>query len=348
MRIWQIAAGEPHRYFDEVFLKYGVMIIGPSHNGNAKLSSYAKGKGPNVMNQVNAFANKPTPGDRIIIRKGNAAVGIGQIPQEASYSFEDSFGCILGWDLCHTWRVSWLKDKKIVEAIPNPFKRIKRLPTFTEIHNPATIAYVKAIDSKEFELKLPEIPGKHVQHMSYDDLRIKFFRLGVSHDTTENIISVLRQCNQLSDWYNLEGKENSRPTEYEVVSHMVLPLLLALGWSHQQIAVEWKRVDVALFLKTPTNAANCVGIIEAKGIGQSLGDVFSQPENYFKKLKLVGARKLIVTDGANIFIYNRKSDGTFQDKPDGYLNLRFLSESYLVPEGTSAVEALVQLLPSRF
>jgi len=225
---------------------------------------------------------------------------------------------------------------------------MKQIPSFTEVHDKPTVASVKAIPDEIFNQDLPIIPGLQYHRISYDDIRIKLFRLGVSHANTESIIAALRQCNQLADWYNLDGKANGRPTENEVVSHMVLPLLLALGWSHQQIAVEWKNVDVALFLKTPTDIDNCVGIIEAKGIGHSLGERFWQPQNYINKLKLKNVRKVIITDGPNIFIYNRKGGSEFDNQPDGYLNVNFLAERYLLPEDTSAVKTLVQLLPSQF
>lgn len=33
MTIWQIAAGDGNRYYDDVFLKYGVILVGPGSEG---------------------------------------------------------------------------------------------------------------------------------------------------------------------------------------------------------------------------------------------------------------------------------------------------------------------------
>jgi hypothetical protein len=326
------------------------MIMGPSYLGSAKNASYASGTGLAKGNQVNAFANSVKVGDRVIVRKGREVIGIGEIHEGATYQFTEQFGCILGWDLCHTWNVSWISDMSLVQTIPNPFSESQRqIATFNQVHNESTVKYVDAIPSEKFIKKEFKIASDISKQLSYDDVRLKLFERGVSSRQIESIVSALRQCRQLSAWYSANKHSGGRPTEHEVVSHMVLPLLLALGWSHQQIAVEWNRIDVALFLETPTEEDNCVGIIEAKGHGQSLGNVLAQPQSYVESLKLMRARKVIITDGTNIFIHEISNEtGKFKDRPTGYLNMNFLTESYLLPQGISAIDTLIQMLPSQF
>lgn len=354
MNLWQIAAGEPHRYFEELFFKYGVMIMGPSYKGPANKEIYAEGSSTSKGNQVHAFANSVKIGDRIIARKKNELtneieiIGVGEIQEGSTYQFIEQFRCVLGWDLCHTWNVSWTEDLALVKQVPNPFVGRKQIPTFTRVHDEDTVQFIRSIPSSSFKKKDFAIPADISRQLNDDDIRLKLFQRGVSSTLTENIISALRQCRQLAAWYNTNEHSGSRPTEHEVVSHMVLPLLLALGWSHQQIAVEWKRVDVALFLKTPTEVKNCVGIIEAKGHGESLGNVLSQAQSYIDGLELINSRKVIITDGANIFIHERSTDGTFNRVPSGYLNVAFLTESYLLPEKASAIDTLIQMLPQQF
>jgi hypothetical protein len=349
MNIWQIAAGEPHRYFDELFFQYGIMIIGPSHLGSALNGSYGGGKGVSKGNQVHAFANEVRLGDRVVIRKRDQIVGVGSIQIGAKYQFVEQFGCILGWDLCHVWNVSWAEDSSICLQIPNPFLDRKQIPTFTKIHNADTVGFITNLPEEVFRAKEFKLSPTVSKQLSYDELRLKLFQRGVASIQIENIVVALRQCRQLSDWYSGSEHSAGRPTEHEVVSHMVLPLLLALGWSHQQIAVEWNKVDVALFLKTPTTKENCVGIIEAKGYGQSLGDVFDQPKKYINSLPLTNVSKVIITDGPNLFIHNRdKHSLSFDAEPSGYINLTYLTDNYIMPQGLSAIEALIQMLPSQF
>lgn len=349
MTLWQIAAGEPHRYFEKLFFEHGVMIMGPSYLGSAKESVYASGRSLSKGNQVHAFANSVKIGDRVIVRKKQDIIGVGEIQEGSSYQFIEQFGCVLGWDLCHTWNVSWAEDKELHQKIPNPFLGQRQIATFNQVHNLDTIKNIEAIPVSSFKKKDINLSHNVSKPLSYDDVRIKLFQRGVSSVQIENIVSALRQCRQLASWYNTNEHSGDRPTEHEVVSHMVLPLLLALGWSHQQIAVEWNRIDVALFIKTPTEGKNCVGIIEAKGHGQSLGNVLAQPQSYVENLKLVNARKAIITDGSNIFIHEVSPDtGKFNPIPSGYLNMNFLTESYLLPERASAIDTLIQMLPSQF
>lgn len=347
--LWQIAAGEPHRYFEDIFFKYGLMIMGPSHLGSAKSTSYASGASTSKGNQVNNFANHVEIGDRVIVRKKKEIIGIGEIQEGSTYQFFDQLGCILGWDLCHTWNVSWNNNTDTLGKLPNPFRNAnqKQIPTFTKIHHKETWQFVEALPTTDFKKNTNKLPTDTSKKLSDDELRIKLFQRGLSSSQIESIIAALRQCKQLHVWYNTNKHSGGRPTEHEVISHLTLPLFLALGWSHQQIAVEWKRVDVALFLTTPTESQNCVGIVEAKGHGDALGNVLSQPEQYVKKLKLDNVRKIIITDGSNIFIHDRVN-GIISPTPSGYLNTSFITESYFLPENASAIDALIKMLPSQF
>ena len=60
------------------------------------------------------------------------------------------------------------------------------------------------------------------------------------------------------------------------MAHIILPLLLALGWSEQLLAVEWQKIDLAAFGSTPTTAKTCVLVCEAEGLGHGLQDVLTR------------------------------------------------------------------------
>ena len=74
-----------------------------------------------------------------------------------------------------------------------------------------------------------------------EELGVQLFQAGISNKNIEDISKALRQAERLCAWYRLE--DGKRPSENEVVSHIILPLFLGLGWSHQQVAVEWQRRD---------------------------------------------------------------------------------------------------------
>ena len=114
MNVWQIATGEPGRDYRELFFKHDIMILGPSNWGNALENKYADGISNSYLSQVNSFAHKPQPGDRVIMRFAHDVIGVGQLPleEDKQYSFEEKFRCVYGWDLCHCRRVLWANPKK--------------------------------------------------------------------------------------------------------------------------------------------------------------------------------------------------------------------------------------------
>jgi hypothetical protein len=125
---------------------------------------------------------------------------------------------------------------------------------------------------------------------------------------------------------------------------MVLPLLLALGWSEQLLAVEWRCIDLAAFHATPTTPEKCVLVCEAKKGGSGMQDVWQQALGYVEKLKLGSCRKILVTEGARFYLYS-KTEGGWSDAPSGYLNVEKIREWHVAPKGTSGVDTIVALTP---
>jgi hypothetical protein len=175
-------------------------------------------------------------------------------------------------------------------------------------------------------------------------LGAELFRAGISSRNIQDIYAALRQADNLCSWYRQE-ESGYRPSEHEVVSHIILPLFLGLGWSHQQIAVEWNRVDVAFFKKTPTSEENCVMVLEAKGMGEALGDVLEQPTDYIRELRLKYVRYIVVTNGATLFVYAKKGN-TWNPTPVAFLDVTCLQREYILPRGTNSIDTLVMLQPS--
>jgi len=177
-----------------------------------------------------------------------------------------------------------------------------------------------------------------------EELGVELFRAGISNKNIEDILKALQQASRLCSWYVSEHC-GQRPSEHEVVSHIILPLFLGLGWSHQQMAVEWQRVDVAFFRGTPTAEKSCVMILEAKGLGQGLGEVLRQPIEYIGRVGLANVRYILTTDGANLFVYSRLGN-TWDTNPRGYINASSLQKQYVLPKDTDLVKTLVMLQPS--
>lgn len=127
---------------------------------------------------------------------------------------------------------------------------------------------------------------------------------------------------------------------------MILPLFIALGWSEQLLAVEWSKIDLAGFRKTPTVAANCVVICEAKGLGHGLEGVLDQAIRYYRTLELGQCRKIVLTDGLRLYAYSRADGSIFDENASGYVNFEKIREGHIAPRGTNAIATLFDLTPA--
>lgn len=343
MKVWQVATGEPGCDYRELFFDHDIMILGPSQLGPATSGAYADSVSNSAKSQVHSFAHRPQPGDRVLMRFAHKVIGVGEIPQQGGYSFDEMFRCVYGWDLRHCRRVVWAEGYSL-GPLGQVFEQAKQKPSFTQVHEQSIVGMVAAIPSSYFVRPLRDMPCIDPKAYTDEDLGIELFRAGISNNNIDDIIRALEQAARLCAWYE-SAHCGRKPSENEVVSHIVLPLLLSLGWSHQQIAIEWKNVDMALFKRTPTTASNCVLVLEAKGLGRALTDVLEQPLNYIRSLGLTDTRYIVVTDGAHLFVYER-ANGGWSTQPIGYLSVLSLQHEYVLPRNTSVVNTLVMLQPS--
>jgi hypothetical protein len=111
------------------------------------------------------------------------------------------------------------------------------------------------------------------------------------------------------------------PTEDEIVAHLVVPLLRALGWPSERIAVKWRQIDVAIFKALPRTSENCHLVIEAKRLGAGVEGALDQAKGYVEALGVL--RDVIVTDGIRYRMYS----GASGFAPVAYANLAYLKRS---------------------
>jgi hypothetical protein len=341
-QLWQIAAGEPARDYSELFLEHDLMLIGPGTPGPAPGPAYI---GAGMMNAIHSFATGPSPGDPVLMRLGHDVVAVGIIPAQGGYSWEGHYDDVLGWDLQHTRRVQWEPD--LLAHFPDlkkVFETRKQQPTFTRVHV-VDSTRVRQLASRFVARALKPLPTVG-PILKREELGIALFASGVANDVVDRLINVLEQVKRLSAWY--KGKHaGQRPTEHEVVAHILVPLLRSLGWSEQLLGVEWNRVDVAVFDRTPTTKENCVAVFEAKGLGEPLTSAFEQARTYVERLELERCRLIVTADGGRLMVYRRNDDGSWPEQPFGYLNCSAPREAHLLPKQASSIQTLVGLLPGR-
>lgn len=347
MKVWQIAAGERSRDYSELFLAHDLMLIGTDHlDDDARSSQYADGvHNSRNSRRVYRFAHEVDPGDRVLMRSGQKVISVGEIPSEAEhqYEFDSTFRSVYGWDLQHLRRVKWAADLELGDELVMAF-RGKRMARFGQVRDSYILAAVRNLDAAHFAAPLNELPPTDTRVYTDDKLRVELSRAGVNNKNIEDIVAKLSQAKHLISWYRTDGS-GRKLAEYEVVSHIVLPLFLGLGWSYKQIAVEWNKVDMAFFERTPATEANCVMVLEAKGLERGLSQILHQPQDYVRRLGLEGVRHIVTTNGTELFVYE-KSGTDWNPNPVGYLSIPSLQREYVRPKGTNLIDTLVRLQPN--
>lgn len=296
--------------------------------------------------------------DIVLLRSGHRVVSVGIVSQE-SYAHNETFDDVYGWDLQHTRRVMWQPQLRAeLDAIQQEdgelFGSRKSIPTFTRVKEKKVLDRVRHLFPKCSQRPLSKLPEQLPEPMSLDEFGNALFGKGLSYDAVNRVKITLQKQRQLLDWYGLRESDSAgklrtvapkRPTEHEIVAHVILPLMLAIGWSEQLLAVEWQRIDLAVFWGTPTDANHCKLICEAKKMGHGLQNVRKQAVRYTDTLKLIECDKILLADGGRFYLY-RKLAGEWEKQPSGYFNVRKLRTRHLCPPNTNSVDTLVALTQS--
>jgi hypothetical protein len=352
-QVWQIAAGEKDRIYIDLFLNHDVMFMGPGRFGAYHKDTYESLKKDGVIKkgiatQLRQFCTEIKHRDIVLLRLGSQAKAIGLIRpwKLPEYFWTQTFDDVYGWDLQHTRRVIWQHD--LTDELQK-MQKSKGLfhyrgSTFSKVH--------KRLESQLKDLygqcklrDLKPLPSLS-QPLTLEELGTELFSKGLPNEDVDKFILAIQRQRRLVKWYQKSGKQCKRPSEHEVVAHMILPLLLALGWSEQLLAVEWRKVDLAAFGNTPTIPTNCCLVCEAKGYGHGLQNIFTQAATYVKKLKLDNCKRILLTDGARLYLYQRKKDDGWDENPVGYLNVNLVRTSHLIPSGTNGIDTIMALTPA--
>lgn len=292
----------------------------------------------------------PIPGDIVLLRNRHSLIAIGEIPDEG-YSWEKCFDDIDGWNLQHTRRVIWqehLDDEiaRVDNSLLGLFSTRKQVPTFTRVRDSSVLQPVTHLIDRVQSRPLKEFVTNVPDPLSMDQVGTELFAKGLSNEVVDRVVNVIERQRRLTHWYQEFGKSTKRPTEHEVVAYMILPLLLALGWSEQLLAIEWNKLDLAGFTSTPTTKSNCVLICEAKRLGHGLNAVLDQATGYYKKHNLNACKKIVLSDGVRLYSYTRQNDGKFETNPSGYFNVEKIRTNHITPSNTNAIDTIVSLTPA--
>ena len=336
-RIWQQAAGDTNRDYADLCLEWDVILNGPARFGpwpNCEPFLRENGIKGRKITDLRRFCEQMREKDLVILRRGTKSVtAVGEIV--GCYEYHDEFNDVDGWDLAHVRRVHWLwKGNEQPEQFGT--YTLKWGDTTQVLDAPEVKSWLESLDVTDADHNIApaDLPGSGVSDITVNDISEYLFGKGVASASISNLMNEIGEFVRIANWYN---REVQKPSEHETVNYLVVPLLRALGWTPQRMAIEWNRIDLALFSKLPREKESLLAVVEAKKMNSSCLSAFSQAKHY--ALLSECCERLIVTDGLRYGVFAR--DGKFSSTPHAYMNLTRLRRDYPLYRCKGAQDALL-------
>ena len=338
---WQQACGDTDRVYSDLCLKWDVILNGPGVQGPfpgsiEKLRSDKRSE--RKITDIRRFAEDVKDGDIVVLRLGTSKVlGIGEIV--GKYEWHDAFGDIDGWDLQHVRRARWLWRPT---QGPKEFSTyaMKQGDTTQKLDDGPVKKWVveQLLDVPDSPRQVFPIPSQlDDKEIGISEISEFLFDHGVASTSITNLVNEIGELTRIAKWYQKSGM----PSEHETVAYLVVPLLRALGWTPQRMAVEWNHVDLALFSSVPRSDSSLRVVVEAKKMDNSCLSAHSQATFYAQGKR--DCERLIVTDGLRYGVFVRCGEDKFD--LHAYMNLTRLRRNYSVYAAGGAEEALLAMAP---
>lgn len=304
--VWQIAGGPISRSYADIFLKYGVGLIGAGDAGSwtperSDEEFWDKGI-------VRRFASKVKEGDVFLLRSGMfSIVAVGMVASE--YLYLNQFDDVNGWDLQHARRVRWTK-------LPEDYDFGR--PVFGT--RPSRFSRSAKKDVIDFADRFKNSPPTAWQTAPLPDLPAEEPAL---EDVPSHLVNIVAAAQDLYPLYWNRDKFGDHPSEDELIAHFIVPFFRAHGWPVELIAYKWRHIDLVLFNTLPRIPENIQFVVEAKRLGAGVEGAFNQARGYVESLGVL--RDIIVADGFRYRLYLSKQEY----QPVAYANLFRLKRSAL-------------------
>jgi len=336
-KVWQVAAGSSGRDYSQAFIEFGMAFVGGDVSRNA-------------MKQVEV-------GDHIILKRGMSeilAVGV-VVERNGKCKGDDDKPWLRdfdGWNLAGYCFVEWHKPE-----VPLTVTGLTRA-TIQRVNQSQLVATAKEL------LKLPVTSPSRSEPIATNaltDEQILEFLIceGLRPSAAEDLTRTFHRIRRLARYY-YEKCDWEDVREHEARTFLIAPLLLALGWSEQQIKIELGannrgRIDMACFAKPYrrsegiANNEDCVLLLESKGFAYGLDYAHKQGKGYAETF--TSCDVVVASNGYCYKAFLRNKDGSeFNSTPEAYLNLLNPQDRYpLDPEKVAGgLELLRYLLPQHW
>jgi len=324
MKYWQVAAGEGGRDYSGVFLRYGVMLIGGGDHGEYfNNEDYYRSRPWGA--QVARFAKQVAKDDIVILKRPHhrkkpeeekwQIQAVGYVADK--YEYVKQFDDVEGWDLQHCHKVKWVCPTERV--LTNGLA----MGTFKRVYKREAVERAEKVMEEGNKQVAKEIP-QPAQKISDEDLVESLIGKGLRPADAETVIQAIWRVRRLARWYTRYGRDLS---EHEIRTFLIVPILLALGWSEQKIKIEWKNTDMSFFHEVYKRGEKPSMILESKRMGEGLHYAERQLVKYTKMFP--ECIHLVASDGLRYQLYRKHgSEWNLQQDFNAYANLLNLKDRH--------------------
>ena len=344
--IWQQAAGDTNRNYVKLCLDWDVILNGPGENGcwpdceeSLRKDKWSERK----ITDLRRFCEGMKCGDLVVLRLGTSFVyGVGQIV--GGYKWCEAFNDVDGWDIGHVRRVLWLWKSNGTPPKKFDTYTLKLGDTTQRLGAPDVERWLRSLETSQAErtremVDLPKV-GKP---LDLGEISEHMFDHGVASNSINSLLEQIGELTRIANWYH---RQQAPPSENETISYLVAPLLRSLGWTPQKMAIEWNRIDIALFANVPREEGFLSAVVEVKKINASSLSAFEQAERYARQYK--NCNRVILTDGLRYGVFWKDEEDLGQEQKfrlRAYMNLTSLRDNYPIHKCEGAKEALLAMGP---
>lgn len=304
--VWQISAGDEGRDDAKLFREHDVMLLGPSAPGPFDRAMYRRVEGlrGSAIRRLEKFTAEVAAGDVVLLRRGTQVAAIGVVHADG-YRHEPAFDDVQGRDIGHARRVVW-QDALSGELAAAPAFPAGPIAVFSRVFEAAVVAWAEGLRAR--------FAARDLRPLAVGSSSLTAAELGEALGARglasgSRVAEAIERQGRLQRWYREHGRASGRPNEQEVVAYMIVPLLLALGWSEEQLGVKWHRIDVAGFTAAPNAAANCALVCVTKDPVFTIKNVGDQVRRMIGELGLAACRRVVVVQEGRVYLLGPAAAG---------------------------------------
>ncbi|HUY28337.1 MAG TPA: hypothetical protein VMV27_13040 [Candidatus Binataceae bacterium] len=300
INIWQVAAGDGSRDYADVFLRFGVILVGPGSLGNyfTNKDAYNKSESGAYRSFLEPFAEKISVGDLVALKRPRSdqweIVAIGEV--RSDYVHQEVFEDVEGWDLQHCREVHW--------KVPDATTLVSGLTrgTLKRVYNEQALTEIRRIWASGRDLASEPIPAKS-EPITVDEVIESLIVDGLPGQRAELIAKTIWRLRRMAKYYGDHGAEVG---EHEIRTFLIVPLLMSLGWAEQRVKIEWGNMDVVLFDTPYKKGSKPVMIIESKRLFDGMRYAPEQAKGYARSFP--SCDRFVVSDGIRYKLFRREGD----------------------------------------